>query len=169
MPFRTNDEIARRVYRALKTPSDDNRLTDPVLAFRFEGMDDQILVRCSKRAQVTIKGKDQEPGRVKFFEYSDFRDHQADTVLFSLQDRIREIELYRRGAVEGMSFDSWASFESWLESLDEGGVQISLRLPCLVYAAVKDRTPSMQNFVVEATKAALKRGSTRSPKTETKD
>lgn len=169
MPFRTNDEIARRVFRALKTPSDDNRLTDPVLAFRFEGMDDQILMRCSKKAQVTIKGKDQEPGRVKFFEYSDFRDHEAESVLFALRDRIREIELYRRGAIEGMTFRSWASFEDWLESLDEGGVQISLRLPCLVYAAVKDRSPSMQNFVVEAAKAALKRDPSRRSKTDTKD
>ena len=113
MPFRTNDQIARRVYRALKTPSDDNRLTDPVLAFRFTGMDDQILMRCHKTAQVTIKGKDQEPGRVKFFEYSDFRDYDAEGVLFALRNRIREIELYRRGAVEGKTFSSWRSFEAW--------------------------------------------------------
>jgi len=169
MSFRTNDEIARRVFRALKTPSDDNRLTDPVLAFRFEGMDDQILMRCSKTAQVTIKGKDQEPGRVKFFEYSDFREHEAESVLFALRSRIREIELYRRGAIAGRSFDSWKSFQAWLDSLDEGGVQISLKLPCLVYAAVKERRPSMQNFVVESVKAALKRDSSRRSRTDKKD
>jgi hypothetical protein len=158
MAYRSNDEISRRVFRALKTPSDDDRLTDPMLAFRFEGMSDQILMRCHKTAQISIKGKEQEPGRVKFFEYSDFHDYRAETVLFELRDRIREIELYRRGAIEGMTFGSWGQFEAWLDSLDEAGVQISLKLPCLVYAAVRDRQPSMQNFIVESVKLALKGG-----------
>jgi hypothetical protein len=157
MPLDSNDAIARRVFRALKTPSDDGRLTDPVLAFRFKGMDDQILMRCHKKAQVTIKGKEQEPGRVKFFEYSDFSDYDPETVLFELKGRVREVELYRRGAIEGMVFKSWAAFEKWLDSLDEGGVPISLKLPCLVYAGVKEMKPSMQNFIVEAIKSALKK------------
>jgi len=37
-------------------------------------------------------------------------------------------------------------------------VQISLKLPCLVYAAVRSQSPSMQNFIVEAIKKALKSG-----------
>jgi len=37
-------------------------------------------------------------------------------------------------------------------------VQISLKLPSLVYAAVRHQPPSMQNFIVEAIKAALKTG-----------
>ena len=36
----TNAEISRRVYRALKTPSDDNPRTDPILAFHFTGRND---------------------------------------------------------------------------------------------------------------------------------
>ena len=40
--------------------------------------------------------------------------------------------------------------------LDEQGIQISLKLPCLVYRAVKNQQPSMQNFIVEAIKLALK-------------
>jgi hypothetical protein len=35
-------------------------------------------------------------------------------------------------------------------------VQISLKLPSLVYSAVKGQEPSMQNFIVEAIKLALK-------------
>ena len=49
-----------------------------------------------------------------------------------------------------------AEFEKWLGTLDENGVQISLKLPCLVYRAVKNEKPSMQNFIVEAIKQALK-------------
>ena len=158
MPLLTNDQIARRVYRALKTPSDDNRLTDPILAFRFEGTDDQILMRCYKKAEISVKGKDQEPGRVKFYDYSDFREHPQDRVVVSLKDRVREVELYRRGAVESLVFRSWTEFESWLASLDEGGVQISLKLPCLVYGAVRGQSPSMQNFIVESIKSALRAG-----------
>ena len=33
--FQNNAEISRRVYRALKTPSDDNPRTDPILAFQL--------------------------------------------------------------------------------------------------------------------------------------
>ena len=35
-------------------------------------------------------------------------------------------------------------------------MQISLKLPCLVYRTVKDQKPSMQNFIVEAIKKNLK-------------
>jgi len=157
MTFTTHDQIARRVYRALKTPSDDDRLTDPLLAFRFRGFEDQILMRCYKTAEVSIKGRLQSPGAVKFFDYSEFRDQDPSRVILELKDRIEEIELYRKGAVEGRTFSSWGAFEEWLEGLDEGGVQISLKLPCLVYAAVKEARPSMQNFIVEAVKAVLKR------------
>jgi len=38
--YRTNEEIARRVYRALKTPTDNNPRTDPILAFHFKGKED---------------------------------------------------------------------------------------------------------------------------------
>ena len=41
---------------------------------------------------------------------------------------------------------------------DENGVQISLKLPCLVYAAVRNQPPSMRNFIVEAIKKAIKSG-----------
>ena len=51
---------------------------------------------------------------------------------------------------------TWAEFSNWLESLDENGIQISLKLPCLVYQAVKKQQPSMQNFIVEAVKKSLK-------------
>jgi hypothetical protein len=64
--------------------------------------------------------------------------------------------LYRRGALEAKQFDSWQAFTQWLDSLDENGVQISLKLPCLVYAAVRGQQPSMQNFIVEAIKSAIR-------------
>jgi hypothetical protein len=35
-------------------------------------------------------------------------------------------------------------------------VQISLKLPCLVYASVRGQQPSMQNFIVEAIKSAIR-------------
>ena len=35
--YTSNGAIARRVYRALKTPTDNNRRTDPILAFHFKG------------------------------------------------------------------------------------------------------------------------------------
>jgi len=114
------------VYRALKTPSDDDPLT---------------------------------AGEVKFFAYSDFKEYAEDEILFKLQDEISLIELYRKGAVEASTFSSWSEFVSWLNGLDEAGVQISLKLPCLVYAAVRTQEPSMQNFIVEAIKSALRPGS----------
>ncbi len=154
--YRTNAEIARRVYRALKTPSDDNRRTDPILAFHFKGRDDCIMVRCSKTPEISIKGKDQTAGEVKFFAYSDFKDYTEDEILFKLKDEITLVELYRNGAVEARSWKSWAAFTQWLDGLDENGVQISLKLPSLVYRAVRTRRPSMQNFIVEAVKAALR-------------
>ena len=154
--FDNNSEISRRVYRALKTPSDDNPRTDPILAFHYHGRDDYIMMRCNKTPEVSIKGKGQDPGEVKFFAYSDFSDFNEDDVLFRLRDEVRLIELYRNGAITPMTFDSWIEFTRWLENLDENGVQISLKLPCLVYNAVRGQNPSMQNFIVEAIKSALR-------------
>jgi hypothetical protein len=154
--YKSNAEIARRVYRALKTPSDDNPRTDPILAFHFEGRGDYIMMRCNKVPEVSIKGKDQTAGEVKFFAYSDFADFREEDVLFKLKDEVRLIELYRKGAVEAMTFDSWNVFTKWLDKLDENGVQISLKLPCLVYQAARGQKPSMQNFIVEAIKSALR-------------
>jgi hypothetical protein len=157
--YRTNVEIARKVYRALKTPSDDHPRTDPILAFYFEGKGDYIMMRCNKVPEISIKGKDQTAGEVKFFAYSDFRDYTEDDALFKLKDQIRKIELYKNGAIEARSFDTWDEFSKWLDTLDENGVQISLKLPCLVYQHVRGQAPSMQNFIVEAIKSALKAGS----------
>lgn len=154
--FKSNAEISRRVYRALKTPSDDNPRTDPILAFHFEGRTDYIMMRCNKNPEISIKGKDQTAGEVKFFAYSDFKDFSETDVLFKLSDEIRLIELYRNGAIEANSFKTWSEFVKWLESLDENGVQISLKLPCLVYNSARGQQPSMQNFIVEAIKSALR-------------
>ena len=154
--YSTNEQIARRVYRSLKTPSDSERTTDPILAFHFEGKDDYILVRCNKQPEISIKGKGQTAGEVKFFAYSEFKDYQEKDVIFKLKDDVSLIELYSKGAIQKLTWDSWDKFCHWLESLDEDGVQISLKLPCLVYATVKNQKPSMQNYIVEAVKAALK-------------
>ncbi len=156
--YRTNADIAKRVYRALKTPSDDNPRTDPILAFYFNGRNDYIMMRCNKTPEVSIKGKDQTAGEVKFFAYSDFKDYTEDEILFKLKDEIKLIELYRNGAIEAKSFEAWDEFIRWLDTLDENGIQISLKLPCLVYASVRGQSPSMQNFIVEAIKSALKAG-----------
>ncbi len=78
-------------------------------------------------------------------------------MLFKLADEVRLIELYRNGAIEPMTFKNWPEFTKWLDSLDENGVQISLKLPYLVYGAVRGQQPSMQNFIVEAIKSALRR------------
>jgi hypothetical protein len=152
----TNEQIARRVYRALKTPSDNDRTTDPIVAFHFKGKDDYILMRCNKTPEISIKGKDQIAGEVKFFAYSDFKDYDERSVLFKLKDDVTLIELYSKGAIRKLTWDTWDKFCRWLESLDEDGVQISLKLPCLVYESVKHQKPSMQNYIVEAVKAALK-------------
>ena len=157
--YRTNAEIARRVYRALKTPSDDNPRSDPILAFHFQGKGDYIMMRCNKTPEISIKGKNQTAGEVKFFAYSDFKDFTEDEILFRIKDEISLIELYRKGAVESKTFSSWQEFTAWLDGLDENGVQISLKLPYLVYSAVRGQEPSMQNFIVEAIKTALKTGS----------
>jgi len=154
--YSTIEQISRKVYRSLKTPSDNNRKSDPILAFHFTGKDDFILMRCNKVPEVSIKGKDQTAGEVKFFAYSDFADYDADDVIFRLKDELELIELYRKGAIEALSWNTWTEFARWLDTLDEDGVQISLKLPCLVYRAVKDREPSMQNFIVEAIKKGLK-------------
>jgi hypothetical protein len=155
--YKTNADISRRVYRALKTPSDDNPRTDPILAFHFSGKDDCIMMRCNKTPEVSIKGKGQTAGEVKFFAYSQFKDYSEEEILFRLKDEITLIELYRNGAIEGRSFRSWTEFTDWLDGLDENGVQISLKLPCLVYRAVRVQNPSMQNYIVEAIKSALRR------------
>jgi hypothetical protein len=155
--YRTNADIARRVYRALKTPSDDNPRTDPILAFYFNDRDDFIMMRCNKSPEISIKGKDQTAGEVKFFAYSDFKEFNEGDVLFRLKDDVTLIELYHRGAIEAMSFKAWDEFTIWLDTLDENGVQISLKLPYLVYQAVRGKQPSMQNFIVEAIKHAIKR------------
>ncbi len=154
--YETNDEIARRVYRAFKTPSDDNPRTDPILAFHFKGKQDSIMMRCNKTPEVSIKGKSQTAGEVKFFAYSEFSEFGADDVLLRLRDDICLVELYPRGAIDRMSFQSWRDFARWLDGLDENGVQISLKMPCLVYAAVRGKKPSMQNYIVEAVKKALR-------------
>jgi len=154
--YATNEQIARRVYRALKTPSDTDRTTDPIVAFHFKGKDDYILMRCNKAPEISIKGKDQIAGEVKFFAYSDFKDHEERTVLFKLKEDVALIELYSKGAIDKLTWDSWDKFSRWLDSLDEDGVQISLKLPCLVYESVKRQKPSMQNYIVESVKAALK-------------
>jgi hypothetical protein len=154
--YTSNEQIARRVYRSLKTPSDNNRKSDPILAFHFKGKEDSILMRCNKVPEVSIKGRDQTAGEVKFFAYSDFADYDSSDVIFKLKDELELVELYRKGAIDALSFKSWAEFTRWLDTLDEDGVQISLKLPCLVYRAVKDKDPSMQNFIVEAIKRGLK-------------
>ena len=154
--YTTNEQIARKVYRSLKTASDNYRQSDPILAFHFKGKDDYILMRCNKEPEITIKGKDQPAGEVKFFAYSDFADYDEKDVIFKLKDQVALIELYRKGAIEAFSWNAWGEFCKWLDTLDENGVQISLKLPCLVYRAVKDRKPSMQNFIVEAVKKSLK-------------
>jgi hypothetical protein len=156
MAFKTNLEIARRVHRALKTPADKDRKTDPILAFHFQGKDDNVILRCNKVPEVSIKGKGQDPGEVKFFAYSEFADYSEEDVLFRLKDEITLIELYKKGAIDAMTFKTWSEFTHWLDSLDENGIQISLKLPSLVYQAVKGQQPSMQNFIVEAIKKSLK-------------
>jgi len=154
--YTTNEAIARRVYRALKTPTDSDRRTDPILAFHFKGKGDSIIMRCNKQPEISVKGKEQTAGEVKFFAYSDFREYDAATVVFKLREEITLIELYGKGAVEPIQWDSWDRFAKWLDTLSEDGVQISLKLPCLVYEAVKKQKPSMQNFIVEAIKLAFK-------------
>jgi len=156
MQYRNNADIARLVYRAFKTPSDDNPLTDPILAFHFKGKDDYIMMRCNKSPEISIKGKDQTAGEVKFFAYSDFVDFREEDVLFKLRDDVKFVELYRKGAIEPQTFKSWADFTKWMDTLDDNGVQISLKLPCMVYQAVRGQQPSMQNFIVEAIKHALR-------------
>ena len=154
--WKSNVEIARRIYRAFKTPSDDNPRTDPIVSFHFKGKQDSIMMRCNRTPEVSIKGREQTAGEVKFFAYSEFSDYSKDDVLFRLRDDITRIELYPRGAIEAKSFESWSEFTEWLAALDETGVQISLKLPCLVYAAVRGKNPSMQNYIVEAVKKALR-------------
>jgi len=154
--YTTNEVIARRVYRALKTPTDTDRRTDPILAFHFKGKGDSIIMRCNKQPEISVKGKEQTAGEVKFFAYSDFREHDASSVIFKLKEEVTLIELYGKGAVQPLQWDSWDRFSKWLDTLSEEGVQISLKLPCLVYEAVKKQKPSMQNFIVEAIKLSFK-------------
>ncbi len=156
MEYKSNLQIARRIYRSLKTPSDNNPKTDPILAFHFKGKSDYIIFRCNKRPELSIKGKDQIAGEVKFFAYSDFADFHEGNVIFQLKEDISLIELYKRGAIKAKKFKSWREFTKWLDTLKEEGIPISLKLPYLVYQAVKNRKPSMQNFIVESIKSCLK-------------
>jgi len=156
MEYKTNVHIAKRVYRALKTPSDRNPKTDPILAFHFKGKNDYIIFRCNRKPEISVKGKEQTAGEVKFFAYSDFAEFREDDVIFKLKDDITMIELYKKGAIQAKKFKSWQEFTRWLDALQEGGVQISLKLPFLVYHAVKNQRPSMQNFIVESIKKNLK-------------
>ena len=158
MVYKTNADIARRVYRALKTPADRDRKTDPILAFHFKGKDDWIMLRCNKVPEISVKGKGQDAGEVKFLAYSDFAEFTEEDVLFKLRAEVSLIELYRKGAIEAMRFERWEDFSDWLDTLDENGVQISLKLPYLVYHAVRGKKPSMQNFIVESIKKNLKGG-----------
>jgi len=154
--YTTNGAIARRVYRALKTPTDNDRTTDPILAFHFKSKSDSIIMRCNKQPEISVKGKEQTAGEVKFFAYSDFKEYDSESVIFKLKDEVALIELYGKGAVEPLHWDNWDRFVKWLDSLTEDGVQISLKLPCLVYEAVKRQKPSMQNFIVESIKRSFK-------------
>src|SRR5207245_10300709 len=96
--YTTNEQIARRVYRALKTPSDNDRTTDPILAFHFKGKDDYIILRCNKEPEISIKGKDQTAGEVKFFAYSDYREYGEMDVIVRLKDELMLLQLSRNGA-----------------------------------------------------------------------
>ncbi|MEW5807442.1 MAG: hypothetical protein AB1756_08875 [Acidobacteriota bacterium] len=156
MEYKSNIQIARRIYRSFKTPSDRNPKTDPILAFHFKGKSDYIIFRCNRKPEISIKGKDQTAGEVKFFAYSDFAEFREEDVLFKLKDEIMLIELYKKGAIEGKRFRSWQEFVKWLDGLQEEGVPISLKLPYLVYQSVKNKKPSMQNFIVESIKKNLK-------------
>ena len=154
--YTSNGAIARRVYRALKTPTDNNRRTDPILAFHFKGRGDSVIMRCNKEPEISVKGKDQTAGEVKFFAYSDFSDYDESNVIFKLKDDVTLVELYGKGSVEPMQWESWEKFTRWLDTLSEEGIQISLKLPCLVYESVRGQKPSMQNFIVESIKRSLK-------------
>jgi hypothetical protein len=154
--YTSNSAIARRVYRALKTPTDSNRRTDPILAFHFKGRGDSVIMRCNKEPEISVKGKDQTAGEVKFFAYSDFSDYDEGNVIFKLKDEVTLVELYGKGSVEPMQWESWEKFTRWLDTLSEEGIQISLKLPCLVYESVRKQKPSMQNFIVESIKRSLK-------------
>ena len=154
--YTSNGAIARRVYRALKTPTDNNRRTDPILAFHFKGRGDSVIMRCNKEPEISVKGRDQTAGEVKFFAYSDFSDYDEGNVIFKLKDEVTLVELYGKGSVEPMQWESWEKFVRWLDTLSEEGIQISLKLPCLVYEAVRKQKPSMQNFIVESVKRSLK-------------
>ena len=102
--YRTNEQVARRVYRALKTPSDTDHTTDPILGFHFGGRDDYIMMRCNKQPEISIKGKGQTAGEVKFFAYSDFKDCSPEDVIFRLKGDLTLIELYAKGAIEKMTW-----------------------------------------------------------------
>jgi len=156
--YRTNAQISRKVYRALKTPSDDNPRTDPILAFHFRDKNDVVMMRCNKEPEISVKGREQTAGEVKFFAYSELADYTEDDVLFRLKADVTLIELYPKGAVGAKSFQSWEGFTAWLDTLEENGVQISLKLPCLVYESVRDKLPTMQNYIVEAVKKSLRDG-----------
>ena len=56
--YTSNEAVARRVYRALKTPTDNNRRSDPILAFHFKGKEDSVIMRCNKQPEISVKGKE---------------------------------------------------------------------------------------------------------------
>ncbi len=71
-----------------------------------------------------------------------------------------EVELTNEDAIPRYDdgADDWVQEPDWMLLLHhENGVQISLKLPCLVYETVKNQRPSMQNFIVEAIKKVLKK------------
>ena len=117
--FSNNAEIARRIYRSLKTPSTTTRGPTRSSRSTSRAATTTCMMRCNKSPEVSIKGKDQTAGEVKFFAYSDFSDFNEEDVLFKLKDEVRLIELYRNGAIEAKSFDSWGAFTAWLNELDE--------------------------------------------------
>ena len=52
------------------------------------------MMRCNKTPEVSIKGKGQTAGEVKFFAYSDFADFNENDVLFRLKDGAGEREAH---------------------------------------------------------------------------
>ena len=100
--------IAQRGYSqaSLAEIAREAGISKGVISYHFEGKDDYIMMRCNKSPEMSIKGKGQTAGEVKFFAYSDFEDYNEHDVLFKLKDRVRLIELYRNGAIEAQSYGS---------------------------------------------------------------
>jgi hypothetical protein len=60
--YTSNGAIARRVYRALKTPTDSNRRTDPISP-SFQGPGRFGIMRCNKEPEISVKGKIRRPAK----------------------------------------------------------------------------------------------------------